>query len=69
MGKHKKYWEEHLEAYRIKKRIRQLRERMDLKELKEGLDCSKQYLNNWTRTYLPSQDFINRLEELENGND
>ena len=66
MGSNQIYWLETLEAYRLKKRVRTLLVKMKPIELKQKLNCSKQYLNNQTKTYLPSQDFINKLEEIEN---
>ena len=60
------YWDETLKAYRLKKRVRALRLKMSLEDMRNKLNCSKQYLNNQTRTYLPGQDFITRLESIEN---
>lgn len=65
MGSGQIHWEDTLRAHRLKKRVRKLLEKMKPVELKEKLNCSKQYLNNQTRTYLPDQDFINRLEKIE----
>ena len=66
MGSNQMYWDETLRAYRLKKRVRALRLKMSLEDMRNKLNCSKQYLNNQTRTYLPGQDFIDRLESLEN---
>ena len=66
MGSNQMYWDETLKAYRLKKRVRALRLKMSLEDMRTKLSCSKQYLNNWTWTYLPSQEFIDRLERIEN---
>lgn len=66
MESNKEYWETNLKAYRLKKLVRRLINKFGLVKLAKQLGVSKQYINNWSKEYLPKRDFINKLKDLEN---
>jgi len=67
METNKEYWRECLNRYRLSKRIRNLREEMKPKEIYGFINCSKQYLNAILNfRFNAKNNFINKLEELEN---
>jgi len=65
MKNNEEYWNKNLRAYRIKKAVRKLIEKFGLVRLAKLLGVSKQYLNNWSKDYLPNKDFLERLEKLK----
>jgi transposase-like protein len=60
-----RYWKTNLRAYRIKKAVRKLIDKFGLVRLADLLGVSKQYANNWSKDYLPKEDFLKKLKELE----
>jgi len=65
----REYWEMNLKAYRLKKAIRMLINKFGVIKLAKLLGVSKQYINNWSKEYLPKKEFIDKLKELEKQND
>lgn len=61
------YWQELLERYRLSKRIRRLRRNYSLLDLCDLMKETKQYIYAIQEmTIKPSQDFINKLKDIEN---
>jgi len=65
MKNNEEYWKTNLRAYRVKKIVRKMINKFGLVGLAKLLGVSKQYINNWSKDYLPNKDFLKRLKELE----
>ena len=64
------YWQEILNRYRVSKTIREIRKKLKInqKAIADRIGYSRQYVNNVQEIIIkPSNDFLNKLKEFNNG--
>jgi hypothetical protein len=61
----KEYWKDFLNRYRLSKKVRNLKDKFNFKELSELTGFSKQFIYGIQEmTIKPNEDFIKKLERI-----